>query len=199
MWLRQSILQKHLKDRKIYRIIWHHWLKYVNSILKNLFLLLLLYFSYTYLVLLFESFYLDLFFAVLWLLVYFVFMISVMDIYLDSIAITDKWIVLFRRNGLLRQNTEHIQWESAQSVYDEQIWIMDIIFWKWNIKIKRQDEIYLFDNISSPSAVTNYIVQIRDSINSQEDENEDVDKFDVLVETLWEVILDYVKNNKKTI
>ena len=122
-------------------------------------------------------------------------MVSILDIYLDCIVVTNKWLVLFKREGFLRQNTEHIQRDAAQSVYDEQNWILDIVSGKWNLKIKRQDEIYTFDEVANPSSVTNYIVQIRDSINSQENYVEP-DKFDVLVETLWEVILDYVKNNK---
>lgn len=37
---------------------------------------------------------------------------------------------------------------------------------------------------------------MRDKILSGVEEEPDLDKFDVLVETLWEVILDYVKKDK---
>lgn len=195
MWFRNSILNKHLSDRKIYKVIGHHSWKYTKSIVKHLFLLALLFLVYELLWAYFEWRYFDYVLGVLWLLLYVVFMVSILDIYLDCIVVTNKWLVLFKREGFLRQNTEHIQRDAAQSVYDEQNWILDIVSGKWNLKIKRQDEIYTFYEVANPSSVTNYIVQIRDSINSQENYVEP-DKFDVLVETLWEVILDYVKNNK---
>lgn len=200
MLLKEKVISRYIWDQEILNIVWHDWYVYFKVVFKYWLILLWLVFIHNVLVQYLDIIYLNFFFGSIWLIVYVFFVISFLDSYLDSIILTKNWIIIFRWEGFLRHNTESIRWEAAQSIYHEQNWIIDIIFNKWNVKIKRQDEIYLFEDVWNPRSTTNILTSTRDRILSEVDEEEpDMDKFDVLVDTLWEVILDYVRNNKKKI
>jgi hypothetical protein len=182
----------------MYQVIWHNAIVYIPIIIKYLFLLGLLYF-FSKLVLDYVDWkYLSLFFGILWIFVYVKFVIDFLDSYLDSIVLTHTDIIIFRWDWFLKYRTEAIQRDSVEAINDEQGWILDLIFNKWDIKIKRQEWSYFFRDITNPSKIANDISVLKNKLESWELEKEDeIDKFDILVETLWEVIIDYVKKEKK--
>ncbi len=202
MLLKEKVLSKNLWNQEIIDIIWHHWWKYIKALIKYCILLIILFVFYNLLVQYIDVDYLEFIFWSVGLIIYIMFVVAFLDVYLDSIVLTSTWIILYKREWFLRQNTEHIQWSSAQSIYDEQNWILDVILNKWTIKIKRHDEVYSFEDVAYPSKTTNMIIKAKNDImynnkDDDEDEFQNSEKFDVLVDTLWEVILDYVKKNKK--
>lgn len=198
MFLKEKVILNTLWDVNIKYIIWHDIFSYMKMLIKYFFFIIIILFSYRFIN---DYFVIDLSF-VFWsigLLIYWMYIVSFLDIYLDSVVLTDKWIYIYIRDWFLDQNTEYISWNSIQSIYDEQNWILDLVFNKWNIKIKRQDEIYIFNNVDKPWDVTNKIISIKDDIltkNDQEEEEENPNNFDTLVETLWEVISQHVSKKK---
>lgn len=201
MFLKEKVILNTLWDVNIKYIIWHDIFSYMKMLIKYFFFIVIILFSYRFIN---DYFVVDLSF-VFWsigLLIYWMYIVSFLDIYLDSVVLTDKWIYIYVRDWFLDQNTEYISWNSIQSVYDEQNWILDLVFNKWNIKIKRQDEIYIFNNVDKPWDVTNKIISIKDDIltknaqEEQEEEEENPNNFDTLVETLWEVISQHVSKKK---
>lgn len=121
-------------------------------------------------------------------------MISFLDIYLDWVILTNNWIVIFRWDWLLKYRTESIERESLESVSMNQNGILDIMFNKWDIKINRIDHSYIFNEVPNPSKQVKTILEKRDEMTSWEQEDEDkVDKFDLLVDMLGDVLIDYSK------
>jgi len=123
-----------------------------------------------------------------------------LDIYLDSIIITKNWLTIFRWDWILKYSSENIERDSLEAINEHQNWILDIILKKWDLKIKRAEESYNFDEVSHPNKQVSTILKFREKFSTPPTETEpeeDLDKFDVLVETLWEVILDYIKKGKK--
>ncbi len=200
MWIKHNIIWKNVSSQDIIEIISHDTWKYTKVIIVYALILAVLFVSYDTITHYFVFWIIDVLFAGIWIVVYFFFMVSFFDVYLDSLILTSTWIIIYRWHGLFRQHTENIPRESAQAIYDQQSGILDALLNKWNIEIKRHEETYLFEDVPSPAENAKKIVAQRDAALNQAnnvEEEEEQDKFDVLVETLWEVILDYVKNNKK--
>ena len=77
--------------------------------------------------------------------------------------------------------------------------LADKILQRGDIKISLEHGInYSFDNVPFPLKQANTIMRIRDKHLMEEEMDEvDNDKFDILVETLGEVIQDYMGTRKK--
>ncbi|MBS8121562.1 hypothetical protein [Candidatus Vampirococcus lugosii] len=201
MFLKEKVILNTLGDVNIKYIIGHDIFSYMKMLIKYFFFIIIILFSYRFIN---DYFVIDLSFVFgsIGLLIYGMYIVSFLDIYLDSVVLTDKGIYIYVRDGFLDQNTEYISWNSIQSVYDEQNGILDLVFNKGNIKIKRQDEIYIFNNVDKPGDVTNKIISIKDDIltknaqEEQEEEEENPNNFDTLVETLGEVISQHVSKKK---
>ena len=136
-------------------------------------------------------------FGIYWLVLYLKFVIDFLDLYLDSIILTKQGVKVFFWDWLLKYSTEIIEWNSVDAVYDKQEGLLDMILNKWSINIKRIDGEYKFEDVYKPSFLSSFIMEIKDKIlgNNQEPEEQPIDKFELLVEVLWEIIKEYY--NKK--
>ena len=202
MSLRRNALQWYLKDEKIVYIIGHSWRKYIKIIFFTV-LLLFLFFLIFYLTKKYISsdyiYILKWVLSIIWIIVYLKFIIDFLDIYLDSIVLTNRGVTMFRWDGLFSYTSENIGWDYIQTVYDEQKWFLDVILWKWDLNIKIHNWDYKFEEVPSPTKQANIISSTKDKMNlsnKEEQDSEDMDKFDILVDTLGEVIEDYLKHNK---
>lgn len=202
MSFKKNILKKYL-DTDIHYIIWHDWWKYTKIIIVYTWILVFLFLSYIWIAKISSVNilnYINIIFWVIWAIIYIRFILQFMDIYLDSVVITKIGIIIFKWEWLLRYTSETIDWPSVQAVEDAQSWLLDMMLNKWDIVIKRWVEEYRFNDISHPSKQKNDILMYKDKFETKpEPEKEpepELDKFDVLVETLGEVILDYVKKSK---
>jgi hypothetical protein len=200
MSFKTNILKKYLEDKEIYQVIWHNTVVYIPTIIKYLFLLGLLYFFSRFIENNIQGVYVPLLIGIIWMFIYIKFVIDFLDLYLDSVVLTHTDIVIFRWDWFLKYRTEAIQRDSVEAINNEQSWILDLIFNKWDIKIKRQEWSYFFRDVTNPSKIANDIVVLKNQLETWEynesDTENDIDKFDILVETLWEVIIDYVKKEK---
>lgn len=201
MWFKNNLLNKYL-NTEIHYIISHDWWKYTKLILIFSLILILIIALYLNIYILFNSTalkILNIIFAAIWMLIYIIFTVNFINLYLDTLVVTNSWLILFEWSWLFKYSTESIDWNSIQAIEDEQSWLFDIILNKWDLKIKRAWESYTFQDVSSCSTERNKIIEYKDKFEEkkqelkEENEQPELDKFDVLVETLWEVILDYIK------
>lgn len=203
MSFKSKLLKRYVWDEQIYYIIHHDAWIYLWLIIKYALILAILFVSYKYSwAYLWEKFtsiavYVNWVFWIVGFLFYILFVIRFFDYYLDSIILTDTWVILFKWDWLLKHTSESVQRNSIESVFDEQSWIFDILFKKWDLKVKRQWENYIFRDVNNPTAQADKILRTRDKMLEWTMEEEQLDKFDILVETLGEVILDYVKKSNK--
>lgn len=203
MSFKSNILKNYVDSDPIHAVIWHDSWKYFGLLLKNSLYVFALFALYILMSnFLKPNLLMSLIFSLFWLFVYWKFIIDFMDIYLDAIILTDSWVIIFKWDWLFANKSELLHWESLVAVQDTQLWIMDIVLNKWNLSLKRSWWEYYFDNVSHPTKRASMILDMQKKIlkerwDKQEEQEEDLDKFDVLVETLWEVILDYVKKDKK--
>lgn len=197
MSFKTNILKKYLKNKQIYHIISHDSWVYLKKVLLYSILLWILFVLYYKINVYFNANTPLILKRIFWwigLIVYIKFMISFLDIYLDWIILTHNGIIIFRWDWLLKYRTESIEREALESVSMNQNWILDIMFNKWDIKINRIDHTYIFNEIPNPAKQVKIILQTRDDVASDQDEEEEkVDKFDMLVDMLWDVLSDYAK------
>lgn len=142
-------------------------------------------------------------FAGIWLIFFLKFCIDFCDIYLDCLVMTDSWITLYMWEWLLEYKTEHFDWDSVETISFNQKWIRDTLFKKWDITITLEHWIqYPFENISRPKKQADIILQLKNRFSTNNTEPEDPElesqKFDVLVEALWEVVKDYIDKDKSS-
>jgi len=128
-------------------------------------------------------------------------MYEIFDEYLDSLIITDKGIIHFRRDGLWKQKAEMLSRVSIESISHEQNTFWDSLIHKGDIRIKLEDTITKFCDISEPAEVSNTILQYKDKILGRHNylENEvshEPDKYNILIEALGEVVTEYVEKKK---
>ncbi|MEF2175267.1 MAG: hypothetical protein V3575_02245 [Candidatus Absconditabacteria bacterium] len=201
MSFKSNILKNYVDSDNIHVVIGHDSWKYFGLLLKNSFYVFALFALYVLLTrFLNPNLLMSLLFSLFGLFVYGKFIIDFMDIYLDAIILTDTGVVLFKWDGLFANKSELLHRESLVAVQDTQMGILDIVLNKGNLIMKRSGGEYSFDNVSHPTKRASMILDMQKKMLNErgesEEEQPDLDKFDVLVETLGEVILDYVKKDK---
>lgn len=199
MTFKKNILKKYLSDNeKIKKVISHWPWKYISIMLVYTWVLLGCFVSYYYLTQIFQPGYIRRVMWVLGLLSYIKFTISFMDVYLDSLVLTNTGIIIFHWDGFFNVNSENLPWSSVHSITDEKKWLLDVIGNQWDIELKREEELYTFQ-VLDPVKKANIISNIRSQMMSDDDKQSQpqLDKFDVLVETLWEVIVDYIQQGEQ--
>ncbi len=140
--------------------------------------------------------YLSRVFAGLWLILFVKFCIDFCDIYLDCLVMTDSWITLYLREWLLEYKTDHFDWNTIETISFNQKWFRDRVFMKGDITITLDHWIeYPFEDISNPKKQVDKILQLKGRFTAptpEENPEKESQKFDILVEALWEVVKDYI-------
>lgn len=198
--LRHYIVKKHIDDPLIDHLVWHHRVVYTPPLFKMMFFLLILYLLFVLLHKFVDASLLSLIFAMIGLFLYGKGIIDFLNHYLDCVVLGSRWVVVFKREGLLEYKTDTFSWERIETVSHTQDSLADKLLGKWDLVISLEHGVvYRFHNVPSPMDLANRILSTRDSyLKPLEDEDEEHDKFGLLVETLWEVIQDYMKGKKES-
>lgn len=199
--MREQIIRKYIETDHIYDIIWHDMRRFVETAVKYCLFLFVLWVIYVYGISILQQPFLQTIWAVIGILIYTKMMYDIFDEYLDSLVITDKGIIHFKRDGLWKQKAEMLSRVSIESVSHEQNSFWDSLIGKWDIKIKLEDVITRFDDVSDPAVVSNKILEYKDRIlwrhNYMENEvKHEPDKYNILIEALGEVVTEYVEKKK---
>lgn len=196
--LRHYVVKKHVDDHTIDHLVWHHRTVYTPPLGKLVGFLLWLYVIYFILNRFVDSPNLSLIFGLVGMAFYIKWIIDFLNLYLDCMVLTPRWIVVFKWEGLLEYKTDTFSRERIETVSHTQDSLADKILSKWNVIVTLEHGVvYHFNNVPSPMKQANLILSTRDSYLLDEEDDDDPDKFGLLVETLWEVIHDYMKWRKK--
>lgn len=199
---RKKILASYLHEEELYDVIWHTWLYYIRIIG-----------SYTLVVLLLLSCWIlawalpqersKIIQHVLWIscvIVYLSGLLKILDAYLDGLLITNMWLILFQRDGIFKQKSINLQWVSIETIVFEQDSIRDTFFKKWTLSIFVEDQKYVFHDVANPRQAVSTITSRKEKIlwrvhysENEVESEESLNKYEILVEALWEVVTEYVQ------
>ncbi len=201
MSLRNIIIQKHL-DEQILEVIWHDFSAHIPQIFKVFLRLFVLYVIYRALMSLwFWQEYFRWWVAIVALVLLWKFMVDFFNIYLDALVLTRRGIKVFTWESLLEHKIDEFEREHLQVISFEWNTIWDKLFDKWDINVALTNNFeFSFDEVRRPNDVVKKLYYYKDKFLSNQTEPEDSyskEKFDALVETLGEVILEYMNRNKK--
>jgi len=186
-----NFYEKHIPEgQNIEAIIHQHWLSVMDSFIAWLsFWALLPSFLYYQS----ERFREVIPFYIMELLLFFVFMKIVYELfnwYRDVWIITDSWVYDLEWS-LLKTNVESIHYENIEWVEIDKHRIWDNIFNEWDIIIHKfwEQELAIYNAYAPYKSV-----DIIESFIHPEEE-EDWDKFDMIMDTLWWVVHEYLERN----
>ncbi len=144
------------------------------------------------------------------LLIYLRFIIQFLNKYLDALVLTPEWISVFEREEFLSYKLQKFERDSIESIVHEQHSLYEKILWKGIIKITIDHwVIFTFQDVFQPHRIADILWQYKHtySPNNHQINNmieshwtESGEKFEILVETLGEVIKEYMgksQENKK--
>lgn len=144
--------------------------------------------------------------GVIGILIYSRFVLEFLNKYLDALVITAQGIIIFEWDGFLHYSLQQFDRDSIESITHSQDSIGDKLIGKWSIIVTiDHGAIFSFDNISSPSRIADTLRQYKQKHGAirphHHDEDEEPwwvynEKFEILVETLGEVIKDYMGKHK---
>lgn len=200
--LRKRIVQKYIPDPNIIAIIGHDATRYSRLLFRNSIICGWLIVAYSLISYLWSHPYLSRSIAAVALVFFVKAVIDFLNLYLDGIVLTPSGISVFRREWLLQYSLENFDRPKVEMISFSQNTLTNRLFNTGDIVITLDYNIsFEFESIPRPKQQTNLIMTTKytyvqwwwDDDNSSETDQE---KFDILVETLGEVIVDYMKDNK---
>lgn len=202
--LRREIIKQYVDVENIHHVIWHNGSILIREVLKTLLFLFVTYLIYLWISQYSDWTYWSRLFAGLGLYFFIKFVISFLNLYLDSLILSDRWITLFMREWIWDYKTDIFERDRIETISFNQNSLIDKIFGKWDIIIKLEHWVdFPFDNISSPKRQVWKIMRMKDYFVLQkkdrdlEDLKWEENKFNILVEALWEVVQEYMEKGKK--
>lgn len=110
------------------------------------------------------------------------------------------WLILFHRDGLFRQKAINLQRVSIETIVFEQNSLRDTFFHKWTLSILVEDQKYVFHDVANPRQAVSTITSRKEKIlwrvhysENEIESEESFNKYEILVEALWEVVSEYVQ------
>lgn len=143
-------------------------------------------------------------FICIWALLFSKYIYDFIDLYLDSVVLTDKWITIVKIDKWFRYKTDFFERKSIITVSHSQSWFMEKLLNQWSITISLDhNSDYYIKYVSKPntqvSIINAYKFDALSRIKQLEEESKQEvinqpDKFEILVDTLSEVIGSYMKH-----
>lgn len=195
--IRKAIIKRNISTSEIHHVVGHNGSVFFGILFKYFCYLLVSLLIFLLLNRYFTRPYLKWVFAGIAFILLIKFCIDFCDIYLDCLVMTEVWITIYLWEGLLEYKTEHFDWDTIETISFNQKGIWDKLFRKWDITITLDHDIqYPFEDISNPKKQADIILQLKNRfsvpVQEPEDPEKDAQKFDILVEALWEVVKDYI-------
>lgn len=133
-------------------------------------------------------------------MIYAYFLLQFLNNYLDALVITPQFLWLFQRDGVLEYHMQQCDRDKIEMMSYTQDSLRDKILSRGDVVITLDHTIsFSFDNVASPKRVVNALWAAKAIYSEpQEDDEEEWlsdnnnEKFEILVETLGEVIKDYM-------
>lgn len=202
--LRKEIIKKYVDVENIHHVIWHNGSILIREVFKTLLFLFVTYLIYLLITQYYQQDYRSLIFAGIGLYLFIKFVISFLNLYLDALVLSDKWITMFMWEWIWDYKTDIFERDKIETISFNQNSVRDKIFGKWDINIRLDHWVdFPFDNVSWPQKQVWKIMRMKDYFLLQKrdqdlkDSQWDENKFNILVEALWEVVQEYMEKWKK--
>lgn len=140
------------------------------------------------------------------LLLYIRFILQFLNHYLDALVINQQGISIFQWNKILNYSLQQCHRDNIESISQSQTSVSDKIFSKGNISITLDHGINAeFSHITNPKQVATLLWDKKSQFESKSSMNnphgfalteQSHEKFDILVETLGEVIKEYMDKDR---
>lgn len=190
----EKFFEKYVPEwQEIKAIIHEHWFRIIDSLTLNLGLLVfipsfLFYYSATI-----QENIPFIFFEIYLFIIYLKIIYDIFDWYNDVWIITDKWVIDLDW-ALFNTNMKTVNYENIEWVEVEQRGIIDTILNKWDVVIHKiwDDEFRIID-AAKPYLAVDIIEEKSEEFKNPEEE---VDKFDLVMDTLAWVVQQYMENKK---
>lgn len=193
---REKVIQHYIGYETIHYLIGRSFFVYAKKIWRFFLSLAVSALLYRICTLIIERTYLDILFGSIGIVVYIRVIIALINDYLDVVVLTDTWIVIMTRNGFFMHKIERLQRWHIQTISEEQDGFRDMIFDKGELVVSvDQGIVFPFHDIQTPKKAIKQILHRRNVVSTDKTPVE-TDKFQLLVETLGEVITDYMKIKK---
>lgn len=126
---------------------------------------------------------------------------DIFDWYNDVWIITDGWVIDLDWS-LLNTNMSTIDFQNVEWMEVEQKGLFDKILSKWDVVIhKIWEDGFILPDCFHPYAALNQVENIKNHHEEQQQElkpeEEHVDRFDMIMDTLWWVVENYLQNHGK--
>ena len=181
-------------EEEIVYIVGRHWWAYKFVLLKAIVSIMIVYYLYQFIHTVFGGNIAINICWTIWLALYIWVTVSFFDIYLDNVLLTPTSIIIFKWFGFFKNTIDVVTYEAIESLFQTQDGILDLLFDKWNLIIRRQWHENKFEHI--PHAWKT-IKEMNDIIhkykNPQEELEDEIEKddFQLFLETMWEIIREY--------
>ena len=198
--LRKEIIRNYVEVENIHHVIWHNGSILIREVFKTLLFLFVLYLVYMWINQYSSHSYRSWVFAIIGIYFFVKFVIKFLDLYLDALILSEKWITLFMWEWIWDYKTDVFERDKIEMVSFNQNSIRDKIFGKWDINIKLEHWVdFPFENISWPKKQVWRIMRMKDHFQWQKREKDlkemewEETKFNILVEALGEVVKEYME------
>jgi hypothetical protein len=187
----EKIFEKYIPEwQEIQAVIHEHWFKIVDSLILNLWLLVFIpSFLFYYSVTIQEKipfFYFEIYLFLIYLKIIY----DIFDWYNDVWLVTNRSVIKLKW-ALFNTKMESVNYENIEWIEVEQNWILDSLLNKWDIVIHKfwEEELRLQD-ASKPYLAIDIVEKNIEKYKNPED---DIDKFDLVMDTLAGVVKQYMQ------
>ena len=199
--LRKYLLQKYIELEGVEEILGHSSFIYLRWVVSYTFLLFLVYVGYSVWHQANSAEFIKWIAGVLGLVLFFCWLFSFLNLYLDCLLFTKGSIIVFLRDGLLQYRTEIFDWSRISVVSYRQDSFLDKLCNKGDILIQLWGIDFTFTDVHSPKKAVARILFLKkryeeeQGLKIEHDLANDNNRFEVLVNTLWGILQEYMDKN----
>ena len=197
--LRKYLIQRYVDLKGVEEILGHSPFIFLRGVLLYTLFLFLIYVGYAVWHQYSQELYVKWIAGVLGLLLFFRWVFSFLNLYLDCLLLSKETLTIFLWEGLLEYKTEVIDWSKINVISHRQDSFWDKVFGKWDIVIQLGNIEFSFNDVSLPKKQVSSLVLYKkkyedeQKIKLEKDLEGDQRNFDVLVDTLGEIMKEYLE------
>lgn len=209
MNIKKNIINNYYIDQSILYILPHSISRYIHLVSRYVFVLIVLFILYFLFSQVINN--IDIWFWIAGVFLYIAFVYGFGDIYLDSEIITDEYLIVLDNNWFVWSSTSYYSLDHIEEVSYTQNSRLDYILDTWDIYISlSQDSKITIPHIYNPQKQVQNIIQTKNQfmlekikrqtiviqeeneITKPEATNITEEKFQILVDSLSEIVSDYI-------
>lgn len=195
------LITKYITDQEILYVLKQSFGSYFFMFLKNILFVLVVYGIYSILGDYVNN-EINLFFGLILIWIYGKFIYDFIDVYMDTVVLTNRGIHIISITWLMKFKVDFFEWRWLESITYTKNGMRDILFNQWDVLLTlNQWTDFTIENIAQPKRQISVLNKIKYEesmkiIEWEIPDNTSEDKFNILVETLGDVIWDYMKTWK---